>query len=62
MPDIIPILYFLIVLLTALIVILWFRLYAVRNYVRRLKKVILKLEGRNVVDPKEESPAITMND
>lgn len=62
MDAILILLYLLIVVLTIGIVALWFRLFMVREHVKRLKKIILHLEGEQDQDPGDEPEVIGRND
>ncbi len=62
MPPIILFLYALLVILALCVGLLGFRLYAVQMHVKRLKKIIMRLEGELDNDPEDEAPTIGMND
>jgi hypothetical protein len=62
MLGLIQVLILLLLFLLASIALLATRLYNVLQYVKRLKKVIRKLEGETFNDPKEEPEAVVMND
>jgi hypothetical protein len=60
MTGLLQVLIVLLLILLVSIGVLGTRLYNVLQYVKRLKKVIRKLEGES--DPKEEPETIVMND